>query len=299
MVNFVQFFKAVSHDLSHIPYGLLRLENMINYQVFGLCQLLRGLYVEEFDLRLRFQSDDAVPEELRIGMVDMLKSAFLEIQWLGLDAARDRLHHFNKSLEDTILVHEYLREVHTLRQAIEDGLRHRCFYHYPKEKAEPLLSFEKDWEKVITAFPSNKEDALAALDCWALEKNTACVFHLMRVAEYGLRALAKERRVKIKRKPLEWAEWQEVIAAIRKKVDMLADDKRMRRPERGEVLEFYKGALGEFEAFKDAYRNNVMHARKTYDEAQAKSVLLHVRGFMERLACRIDENMTSSIKWKS
>ena len=76
---------------------------------------------------------------------------------------------------------------------------------------------------------------------------------------------------------------------------MLADDKRMRRPERGEVLEFYKGALGEFEAFKDAYRNNVMHARKTYLEAQAKSVLLHVRGFMERLACRIDENMTSSI----
>ena len=56
-----------------------------------------------------------------------------------VDAARDRLHHFNKSLEDTISVDEYLREVHTLRQAIEDGLRHRCFYHYPEEKAEPLL----------------------------------------------------------------------------------------------------------------------------------------------------------------
>jgi hypothetical protein len=59
-------------------------------------------------------------------------------------------------------------------------------------------------------------------------------------------------------------------------------------------LEFYRGALGEFEAFKDTYRNNVMHVRKDYDEPQALSVMNHVREFI--LAAKIDEH-PKAIRW--
>jgi hypothetical protein len=119
----------------------------------------------------------------------------------------------------------------------------------------------------------------------------------MRVAEHGLRALARERRVRIKRKPLEWAEWKDIIIHIRKTVEPITKWKRGAL--RDEALHFYEGSLGEFEAFREAYRNDVMHSRKTYDESQATSVLRHVHEFMNRLSSRIDENTKRSIKWKS
>jgi hypothetical protein len=63
------------------------------------------------------------------------------------------------------------------------------------------------------------------------------------------------------------------------------------------ALAFYRGALGEFEGFKDAYRNNVMHARKSYNEHEALALLNHVRDFMERLAAKIDETAKKQIRW--
>ncbi len=40
-----------------------------------------------------------------------------------------------------------------------------------------------------------------------------------------------------------------------------------------------------------------MHARKSYDELEALGAMTHVRGFMERLASRIDENPKKQIAW--
>ena len=83
-------------------------------------------------------------------------------------------------------------------------------------------------------------------------------------------------------------------AKLRAEIEKIA--KRKAGPSRDAALEFYRGALGEFEAFKDTYRNNVMHVRKAYDEPQALSVMNHVREFMIRLAAKIDEN-PKAIRW--
>lgn len=132
------------------------------------------------------------------------------------------------------------------------------------------------------------------MDCWALGHSTASVFHFMRVAEIGLRSLARERQVTIPRRPLEWANWQDILSKLRGEIEKIA--KRRAGPSRDAALEFYRGALGEFEAFKDAYRNNVMHVRVTYDEHQALSVMNHVREFITRLAAKIDEK-PKAIRW--
>ena len=81
----------------------------------------------------------------------------------------------------------------------------------------------------------------------------------MRVAEHGLGAVAKERRVKLpKNKPVEWATWQEIIKSIR---DAHAEIGKTKPPGQGkdEALAFYSGALAHLEAFKDKYRFG--HAR--------------------------------------
>jgi hypothetical protein len=173
---------------------------------------------------------------------------------------------------------------------LEAELRTHLFLFVPSSRKEmfnkPAQWF---WGDVTARVDGTEEDIEEACRCHALSRPTATVSHLMRVAEIGLRSLAKTAQVTIKKKdrsvPLLWADWQDIITAIRaKKVTGL---QTVRGPKRDSELDFYQGALGEFESFKDVYRHHVMHARRTYKDPDAEHVMLYVRGFMRRLAPRI------------
>jgi hypothetical protein len=152
-----------------------------------------------------------------------------------------------------------------------------------KEAANPV------WEHVWRRFPSAQYDCEEAVYCYALERNTASIFHAMRVAEIGLRALARRMEIKLPRgKKLEWAEWQALLKEMSKKTDAVGLNQKA-GPRKDEILEFYSGAIGQFTGFKDEFRNQVMHVRKSYDEGDAKKALTRVRDFMEKLANKIDE----------
>jgi len=144
-----------------------------------------------------------------------------------LTAAIARIDQFETTCEIHLTYSELEVQTRVLREAIEDELRLRRFAFVPTERANKLDNIDKYWASVQQQFPSAKEDIRSAVECYALDCNTACVFHLMRVAEYGLRALARERRVKLpKNRPLEWAEWNDVISGIIKKTDALANQRR-------------------------------------------------------------------------
>jgi hypothetical protein len=81
-----------------------------------------------------------------------------------------------------------------------------------------VVESANEWAATIRQFPSTACEIDDAVDSYGLGHNTAAVFHLMRIAEYGLRALGHERQVKFPNKPLEWAEWQKIIGEIEKSV---------------------------------------------------------------------------------
>jgi len=284
---------------------------MINFQVFGLVRFWLMLKDEEdlafgltrHEARDRFAEgmgstmppsrlSDKQLERVR-GLIGYAKQLCSQLQ---LQASEARIVRFEIRLRDGIDTAGVAAELRALREAIDDELNFRYFYRYRQNEALVLLKFESDWQLINSKFPTAKEDAHAAVDCWALDHPTASVFHLMRVAELGLRALAKETRVKLPRKQvLEWAEWQTVIDGIKKKADAIANKRR--GPKRAAALEFYRGALASVEGFKDAYRNNVSHTRKPYNPSEATVVREHVFHFMNRLAEKTDEN-GSRIKWE-
>jgi hypothetical protein len=136
-------------------------------------------------------------------------------------------------------------------------------------------------------FPSAKGEIQSAGTCLACDLNTGAVFHLMRTAELGLRSLARHLKVKIKKTSLEYAEWGKIIREIENKI--VSKIPTARGKKKSEALEFYHGIMGEFNAFKDVWRNNVMHTRKSYGEKEAIAVFNHVCGFMQRLATKISE----------
>ncbi len=144
------------------------------------------------------------------------------------------------------------------------------------------------WLRIWKLFPSAKYDCEEAVYCYALDRNTACVFHSMRAVEIGLRGLARRMNVKLpKGKRLEWAEWQTVLHEMSRATEVIANTKA--GPKRDALLEVYRGALGQFYGFKDEFRNQVMHVRKHYDDKQASRALDRTRDFMYTLSKQTDE----------
>ncbi len=119
----------------------------------------------------------------------------------------------------------------------------------------------------------------------------------MRIAECGLRALAKERRLTLpKNKLIEWGTWQEIIKALDGEIRDIGLNKKAGAA-KDSALEFYSGARADLNGFKDEYRNLVMHVRSPYDEHQAIRALTKVHAFMERLSTKIDDKHCR-IRWK-
>jgi hypothetical protein len=143
----------------------------------------------------------------------------------------------------------------------------RKFY----DPQEPIWGNE-----VQDKFPSMIEDIVEANQCFAFDRNTACVFHLMRVMEKAVQKLAQ--KMGLSATSVIDREWQLVINDIRGKLNLLypkhGDPERIR----------YESILGHLETVKIAWRNPTMHPKATYGEKEAQAVLNAVEIFIEDVA---------------
>ncbi|MGA2136431.1 MAG: hypothetical protein ABSH50_29420 [Bryobacteraceae bacterium] len=147
------------------------------------------------------------------------------------------------------------------------------------------------------AFPSAIYDLTEAASCLSVECPTACVFHAMRAAEIGLRALARDRGIKVpKSRPLEFATWETIIRELEK-----AETEIMNYPQtaaRESQFDFYHGAMMEFRAFKNKFRNPAMHSRDRFDRDEAHSALTHAVDFLRVLSTKIGERKRTPKIWR-
>jgi hypothetical protein len=139
-------------------------------------------------------------------------------------------------------------------------------------------------EMFVLSFPEKASfEMLEVGKCFAAARGTACVFHCMRVAEYGLRNLARKLRITLsdrgKPHPIEFGDWNKVIGAIRSKITRIRQDTVGPRKEK--ALQFYSSAADHCEYLKDIWRNELMHTRRFYSKAEALGVINRVRDFVE------------------
>jgi hypothetical protein len=177
-----------------------------------------------------------------------------------------------------------------LQNAIHIELGNRMFAMIESRKADFLEQKNLFGRQVSEAFPSAAADIKDAGNCLAVDLNTAAVFHLMRVVEHGLRALAVKLGVPIPNDELEYEDWNSIINQTYVKVKALTDSAQGTKKEKAELREFYNGVMQEFSGFKDVWRNAVMHTRRGYNEKEAAGVFERVRDFMQRLATKVSES---------
>jgi hypothetical protein len=178
---------------------------------------------------------------------------------------------------------EYEQLIRALRAEIDDKL----FLFVPSHVA-PYYEFDKiisDAAKL--AFPTAYNELREGGNAFACGLNTACVFHAMRAAEIGVRALGQTLGVSFPNHPIDLAEWHNILDQSESKITAM---KNLRRSaQKDEELHFYSQAATQFRFFKDGWRVRVAHARATFNEAQAKEAIDHVRSFFETISARLKE----------
>jgi len=170
-------------------------------------------------------------------------------------------------------------------------LIHDCQLEYkfvsiPKDLSSYFEQSHLMGDSVHNAFTHAHDDIKSAGNCLAVGLNTAAVFHLMRVAEYGLRALAKRVKVKLidhgKPQPIEYATWNKVLDGIR--IQITASHKLPKTASRERKLQFYSDMAEHCTYLRDLFRNEISHTRKTYNYGEAVGAKQRVQSFMEKLA---------------
>ena len=173
-------------------------------------------------------------------------------------------------------------ELRVLRETAQAELHALRFAFVENDKAKILDKSDKAWGDLWEKIPAIKIDVEEPVYCYALERNTACVFHLMRVAEHGLRALSKKVGVRLTQKsgklhPVEFAEWHKVITGIKNKVE--AARKLPYGAKRAQALQFYSDAADHCLYMKEI-RNSISHTQNSYNALETLVVMERVRNFL-------------------
>jgi hypothetical protein len=126
-----------------------------------------------------------------------------------------------------------------------------------------------------------------AMKCMALGRPTAAVFHLMRVMEVGIRAMASCLGIPDPVKPAE-RNWAIILGKIMDggiKMKWPSASNRMN----GEAA-LFEELHASLDAVKNPFRNATMHVETKYTDAEAQHIFALVKGFMMKLADRMDES---------
>ncbi len=142
-------------------------------------------------------------------------------------------------------------------------------------------------EEFKVKFSLANSEIIEAGNCFAFDRFTACVFHLMRAMEIALRVLF----VSLGMPPRIWTttKWSQISRRIERKIEKnnhtLATDPTWQKDRA-----FYENASAFVAAVRAPMRNATMHVESTYDEPGAENVFGAVKSFMRHLATKLKES---------
>lgn len=203
-----------------------------------------------------------------------------------------QMHSLKKILRDktadrrACVLHARLKPI---LDGIQNNLESRMFMFVPAQDVTYWDNPELFGKEFLIVFHGEAlMEMREAGNCFVANRGTACVFHCMRVAEHGLRRLARKLNVSLtdkgKRHPLEYGDWDKVISQIRNRI---AETRKLPRGSKKEdSLQFYSNAADHCEYMKDIWRNEVSHTRRVYNREETLAVLTRVRDFVQLLAKR-------------
>ncbi len=258
----------------------LYLENVL--RIFGDL-----LYVEQHSRALRDEKADVIMDEQVTKIVtDYVQSTHGLCENMKLKAAEKQAQRILAGLDGGQLTRQdFLSMVSELRSRIEDEASLMLFLYIDKtdfyEKAELF------GPTVDTHFPATTIDIEEAGNCIAVGRPTACVFHLLRVVEVGVKAFGTALGISAKLKTAQpsWGDvlretWNEIQTKNKSGDPTWTADKR----------KFFENVQSDLQIVKTAWRNPTMHVENIYDDDRAEDIFNSVKSWMRHLAKHLDES---------
>jgi hypothetical protein len=228
-----------------------------------------------------------LPEYNRIWFLkslERIRDSAKELEMIASSAAAERAYSeclvsFSQELDYNALeLQKIISHAEKVVQNYSDEMRAKLVFVMPSKHATYYVDSGHFGETVENAFPSVVYDVTEAAACRSLGRWTACVMHVMRVLEIGLRALAEHFDVEADKN------WNAVLNQIEVKV------RETGKLSHGKDAEQWAAeAATHLRFIKNAWRNHAMHPLEKYDEERAVAIFDNARSFMLHLAGKLAE----------
>jgi len=243
--------------------------------------------------------DDPYPEQAMAHAFTAMRSVEELCQKFSLISGLDQTRRIAASLANITkpTVKEVIALLLELQHRIDDDLARKTMLFLDPGMDVYYQNKAPFGEAVYNAFEGARYDLTEMANCIACDNFTAAVFHSMRSAEWGLRALCihfgfkkvrnfkKAKGGRFDLVPIAYSEWEKMLNKLESKVD-----DKIKKLQRGfakqKLQEFYLPILRDIRAIKDTWRNHVMHTRSEYTKEDALAAMAHVRELMISLAAR-------------
>lgn len=197
---------------------------------------------------------------------------------LALDSTLAQVRRLKAIFLDTANQHKVnivtlARDIMEVQVRLSDELEARMLFLLNPEEAR-YFTDSQFTPKVAQRFPGAVFDMDEAGKCYATERPTACVFHLMRVTEFGLHAIGKLIGIEEQR-----PNWEPIIKKI--DAELKADYKDRQFKGSADLLANISTHL---HAVKVAWRNRAMHVETKHTTEEAREIYGATRGLMRYLA---------------
>jgi hypothetical protein len=263
--------------------NLINLRNMLEVCALEYFRIGSSLQSVKDNLAVDIALDEPLADSVRDDVVHSIGRLLASAKELNLAVCVGIAERFFRRYRSSAPTYRQVKEdVNCLDMAFSVELETRRFFFVPPERAgyycvdtilpgldDALGEKMEPFTSVIKSFPSAEDDIREAGNCFALDRPTASVFHLMRVLEAGLKVTAKALSVTYK------TDWGQCFRDIEKQGD--------------QSDQFFKEAIAFLRSIKNVWRNPTMHIERMYSEQEAERILRAVQTFMAHLATKLAE----------
>jgi hypothetical protein len=203
-----------------------------------------------------------------------------EIGWL--DLARQAKRILNKSAEPDVPDEAMKALVEDFRRAFEDKTHELRIVIIGQGDTDLFMNAAKHLCGILHADLSvSTEELDLAGRCLALGLSTACVAHAMRSAEASLHALSRRLGISFVGS-IELQDWKVLTDNIKSEISKL--EQQARSQAKSDALKWLSELILPADAFRNAWRNHVAHAREKYEEDEARKIISHVADYLRHLS---------------
>jgi hypothetical protein len=241
---------------------------------------LSAAFMESLVIKGETARDQLITDKDAAALDGITRGAITECERLGLGMSKKGLWRVRTMLKEHRSWGELIALMEETNRRLIDEMHEHVFLQILH-----LGRYEKPldgWDVVLVRFPDAAVDVEEASKCFATDRHTASVFHLMRVLEHGLDGIAK-----LLNPAVDWySSWEAYLQKLNAAWKAKYNDPK--DPDHRKWTRFFSEVELHFHAIKITLRNPTMHKlEKTYTEEAADQVYVEVRSLMRYLAVEL------------